>query len=166
MNFKGSQNHLTDFVFVLGLFVVFAGSIFASVIIGISVYRETIDNLNNQYTSRTATTYVVQKIRQNNRDGSVTLGQIGGQPAIVIKGESEGIGTTTYLYGYENKLIELYVKDGAYAMPGQGQTITDVKSFQPADAGGGLIELNITDSKGHKEVTYLHLCPKAEGGSA
>lgn len=162
---KGSQGHTVDLVFVLALFCFFAASAFIVIIIGINVYKGTVAGLNEHYTSRTAMTYVEQKVRQNDGAGRIAVGTVGGQPALIIAGTGDGAGTTTYLYAYQGELMELFIKDGTAVVPGQGQTITEVQSFTPS-ADGSLLDLTITDTSGKTQTTCLKITGTAAGGAS
>lgn len=160
---RGEHRHTVDVVFVVALFCAFAASALAVIIIGIDVYKGTVINLNDHFTSRTATTYVTQKIRQNNSNGRVTVGQVGTQPAVVIAGDGEGAGTTTYLYSSQGELMELFVKDGTAVSPGQGQKITEITKFEPKQVSASLLCLKMTDTTGQTRETYVHVCPASSG---
>lgn len=158
---KMGKSHSFDLIFVLGLFGIFAVSAVVVMLIGISVYRDTVSNLNNHFSNRTASAYVTQKIRQNNSDGRVAAGEIEGLPAVVIAGEGTAANTTTYIYCYDGQLMELYIRNGTDANPQSGQEITEIKSLNVEDAGNNILRLTIVDSSGNTEVSCIRLCPAA-----
>jgi len=108
MNFKQENRHIVDVLFVLALFCVFAISALMLVTIGANVYQNTVDDMDTNYNSRTAFSYVTEKIRQNDSAGSISIGSLEGHPAIILSQEIEDRLFETYLYEYEGYLTELF----------------------------------------------------------
>ena len=59
--------------FVLALFGVFAVSALALVTIGADVYQHTVEDMGVNYESRTAVSYIMEKVRQNDTADSIFL---------------------------------------------------------------------------------------------
>lgn len=113
MNTKQEKNHIVDILFVLALFVVFTLSALVLVILGASVYRQTITYMDKNYTARTAYSYLTEKVRQNDRYDSISLGQLEGTDALVLTQEINDTTYATYLYLYEGSLRELFIRQGS-----------------------------------------------------
>ena len=58
-----NEGHIVDFLFVLGLFFVFAFSALMLILIGSGVYKKTVDRMNENFNLRTTTAYITEKIR-------------------------------------------------------------------------------------------------------
>lgn len=108
MNSKEENRHIVDVLFVLALFCVFAISALMLVTIGANVYQKTVNNMDTNYSSRTAFSYVTEKIRQNDASQTISIGSLEGRPAIILSQEIEGQLYNTYLYEYEGYLTELF----------------------------------------------------------
>lgn len=110
MNQKQENRHIVDVLFVLGLFCIFAICALMLVTIGAGVYRRTVNDMDFNYNSRTAFSYVTEKIRQNDTSASVTVGTLEDRPAVILSQEMGGILFNTYLYEYDGYLTELLIR--------------------------------------------------------
>lgn len=108
MNLKEENRHIVDVLFVLALFCVFAISALMLVTIGANVYQKTVNNMDTNYSSRTAFSYVTEKIRQNDASRTISIGTLEDRPAIILTQEIEGQLYNTYLYEYDGYLTELF----------------------------------------------------------
>ncbi len=112
MNLKQENRHIVDVLFVLALFCVFAISALMLVMLGANVYQKTVNNMDDNYNSRTAFSYITEKIRQNDTSSAVSVGTLEGRPAILLSQEIDGKPFTTYLYEYDGYLTELFTGEG------------------------------------------------------
>lgn len=112
MNLKQEKRHIVDVLFVLALFCVFAISALMLVSIGASVYQKTVNNMDYNYNSRTAFSYITEKIRQNDVSGAVHAGTLKDRPALILTQEFNGELYDTCLYEYEGYLNELFIRSG------------------------------------------------------
>lgn len=138
MKLKQENRHIVDVLFVLALFCVFAISALMLVMLGANVYQKTVDDMDHNYNSRTAFSYVTEKIRQNDTSSAVSAGTLDGRPAILLSQEFDGKLFTTYLYEYDGYLTELFtgtepdlgsdiLKAGHPLIPLKDFTLTEVK---------------------------------------
>lgn len=161
MNNDRMQNHMTDLLFTIGLFCVFAAAAFILVLIGIQAYQSTVEHMQDTFSTRTAVSYVAEKLRQHDVSGSVELGQVEDYPALVLYDELGESTYCTYIYSDGQQLYELTVGDGVDVTASMGEKIMEVKDFTIADTGGGFYEFSASDSDG-RTVRYLtHL--RSEG---
>lgn len=70
---KQEKHYIVDILFVLALFGVFAVSALALVTIGADVYQHTVEDMGVNYESRTAVSYIMEKVRQNDTADSIFL---------------------------------------------------------------------------------------------
>lgn len=113
MNTKQEKNHIVDVLFVLALFVVFTLSALVLVTLGASVYRQTVSYMDDNYTARTAYSYLTEKVRQNDLYDSISLGQLEGTDALVLTRDINDTTYATYLYLHEGSLRELFMRQGS-----------------------------------------------------
>lgn len=113
MNTKQEKNHIVDVLFVLALFVVFTLSALVLVILGASVYRQTVSYMDENYTARTAYSYLTEKVRQNDLYDSISLGQLEDTDALVLTREINDTTYATYLYLHDGSLRELFMRQGS-----------------------------------------------------
>lgn len=67
------QVHITDLLFSLGLLCLFTISSLTVLLIGAHVYKQTALDMKTNYTTRTALTYVAEKVRQHDSTSSISL---------------------------------------------------------------------------------------------
>ena len=152
-----AQTHTADLLFTIGLFCVFAAAAFILVMIGIRAYENTVAHMQDTFSTRTAVSYVAEKLRQHDAAGSVELGQVEDLPALVLYDRLGSDTYLTYIYADSDTLYELTVREGADVTASMGNEIMQVKDFTIADAGGGFYEFSASDSDGHAVRYLTHL---------
>ena len=144
-----------DSIFVMILFFLFALTAFVLVMIGVKQYQATADSMNYNYEVRTATSYLREKIRQNDSHAAISIDNIEGTDVLSLKCEVNGIVYYTYIYYYGGYLRELYVQDGSSFSLSSGQQIIELSGFELSEATDRLITVTITDIWGGTTDMYL-----------
>ncbi|WP_455719708.1 DUF4860 domain-containing protein [Agathobacter sp.] len=144
-----------DSIFVMILFFLFALTAFVLVMIGVKQYQATADSMNYNYEVRTATSYLREKIRQNDSHAAISIDNIEGTNVLSLKSEINGIVYYTYIYYYDGYLRELYVQDGSSYSLSSGQQIIELSGFELSEATDRLITVTITDTWGGTTDMYL-----------
>lgn len=158
MNLKQENRHIVDVLFVLALFCVFAVSALVLVIIGAGVYQKTVNDMNLNYSSRTAFSYVTEKIRQNDTASSISIGSILGEDAIILTQEIEGEEYSTYLYEYEGCLMELFLRKGSDTGSNAlkaGRKILELDAFELVHLEGPLYRFTIYTRNQQTLTVYI-----------
>lgn len=96
-----------DGVFIIALFTMFAVTAFLLILIGAKQYQNTADTMDANYETRTISSYLTEKLRQNDTGGSITVTELEGTPALSLKSVENDISYVTYIYYYENALREM-----------------------------------------------------------
>ncbi len=151
---KNTRTHTADLLFTIGLFCVFAAAAFILVCIGVQAYRNTARHMQDTFSTRTALSYVAEKLRQHDVSGGAALGQIEDCPALLLYDQLGDDAYCTYIYSDGEALYELTVRDGTDVTASMGSRIMEVRDFTVADAGNGFYEFSAADSDGHT-VRYL-----------
>ncbi len=149
-----AQTHTADLLFTIGLFCVFAAAAFILVMIGIGAYQNTVEQMQDTFSTRTAVSYVAEKLRQHDAAGSVSLGQVEDLPALVLSDQVGDNTYFTYIYADEETLYELTVGEDTPVTAGMGEQILQVRDFTITDAGDGFYQFSASDSGG-RTVRYL-----------
>lgn len=128
---------------VLALCAVFLILAMGIALMGSGVYRGTVAASNENFTRRTALSYLVNQIRRGDIAGGVAVGSLEGADAVVL---TEGA-YVTYLYCRDGQLRELYMEAGT------GLTAADGVPVLPLDAlsvtlEGARITLTVTAGDG------------------
>lgn len=152
MKIKTQKRHVIDFIFPVALFFVFAVSSLIVVLLATRIYKSTTEESQEQYTSRTALSYITEKIRQNDETDTVSVGKLDNGDCLILK--SQGSDYTTYIYEHDGALKELSVKDGTNPSPTAGELILEVDSFQAESLSDSLFRFAITteQNKTHSVV--------------
>ena len=157
-----SQSHATDMLFTIGLFCVFAASAFILVLIGMQVYQTTVSHMQDTYSTRTAISYVAEKLRQHDVTGGVELVSLEGQTTLRLLDSADDADYYTYIYSDGEYLCELTVRAGTEAKLSLGERVLQVQDFSIRDAGGGFYEFTADDSSG-RTVRFLQHLRSAAG---
>lgn len=167
MNHRNQEKHfIVDILFVLALFGVFAVSALALVTIGADVYQHTVEDMGVNYESRTAVSYIMEKVRQNDTAGSISLTTLEDVPALRMLSRVEDETYCTYLYLYDGHLKELFMREDA-SLGGQvtpaGTDIMELKDLALSYAGENLIQVSLQTASGASHTFYVHIhCNAAE----
>ena len=111
MNNKQKQIHTIDTVFPLIFILLFGFCALALVLSGAHVYQDTTDGLKQNYTIRTAATYLQEKVREYSSESQVEVLSQDGQTVIALYEEGDS-GYVTYIYLYKGKLWNFLQKKG------------------------------------------------------
>lgn len=152
-----NRTHVTDILFTLSLFCLFTACAFLVVLTGIQVYRTTVSDMEDNYSSKTALSYVTEKIRQHDFAGGVSVVSLKGENALVLKDQADGETYLTYIYAYQDYLWELSVKEGTPVSRDMGQKIIQVQDFSIEKKENGFFELSASDSRQNPLTILFHL---------
>jgi hypothetical protein len=85
MDNTGNHRHIIDTLFLLSLLFAF---VFCSVLIialGASIYRRCVDRASNNFDVRTASAYIMQKVRQTDELDSISTGTMGSSDSLILR---------------------------------------------------------------------------------
>lgn len=151
------QRHIIDIFFVIALFCLFALSAIFLISIGADIYGKTVTNMEDNFNTRTALAYVTEKVRQSDKNGQISVGQLGELPALVITDASTGSTYQTYLYACEGHLKELMCKSDLILGPEAGQDILSITDFTLAPVNDHLLKCTISLSPQESYVLYISI---------
>lgn len=104
LELKKTPEHTIDRVFLLALLALFAATTFLVVSIGAKQYHSIADSMTANYETRTVSSYLEEKMNQNDVAGSVAVTSIGAFPAIALSETVNDAIYTTYIYCYDGYL--------------------------------------------------------------
>ena len=163
MDFKNENRHMVDVLFVITLFFVFALSALTLVILGANVYKSTVNHMDSSFNTRTSNAYVLQKLRQNDDVGTISIMSQDGVEYIVMTKEVNDTLYNTYLYEYDGHLYELLERADMELDPSYGTLITDVDSFGVNQVNDSLYSFTIKPA-GSPETTLFISTHTQPGG--
>jgi len=147
-----NNSRAIDTFFILALLALFAITSFFVIIIGARQYHSIADQMTQNYETRTASSYLIEKFNQNDVAGSVSITEIEGIPAIALTQAVNSQNYTTFIYAHEGYLRETTVSEGTVITPSYGQKIVEAASLDITACSRNLYCFTITD-------TYGNACP-------
>ena len=157
MREQTERKHVIDFLFPLALFFVLTATSVALVVLASGTYSRQVQDSEDSFVSRTALSYVTEKIHQADEYGAVYAGTFNGQDAIVICQTYSEQTYMTYLYEYDGDLRELFIQDGVDAKASDGRRILASDSFSFEESQEGLFHLYCTNKDGSISDTYVSI---------
>ncbi|MCD7765457.1 MAG: DUF4860 domain-containing protein [Lachnospiraceae bacterium] len=151
------KQHNTDFLFSFLLLITFA--MFALVLAGTGalVYRNSIESLNENYTSRTAISYVAEKVRQSNSEGLISLSSVEEIPALKLSSDEDAeTATCTYIYFYDGSLCELFVRSETIPEAAMGTALVELSDFT-MEWDGALLRVTAVSPDGEEMAMLINL---------
>lgn len=150
MRFQTRSRHVIDLLFPIALFFVFAASSLAVLILAADIYSSTTNQLLANDESRTALSYISEKIRQNDADGALSIIEVDDLTCLAMSADYNGIPCTTYIYEYEGMLKEMFARDDADVSLKAGKDITAVSALSMTRLGDSLYQFTAVDSQGRE----------------
>lgn len=146
-----------DSIFVIALFTVFAITAFLLIFIGAKQYQHTANSMDKNYESRTISSYLTEKIRQNDIAESIYLCDLEGEPALALETKENGTKYITYIYYYNGAIREIMVSETSVFSLSSGQEIVKTGGFSAQMDSAHLLKITITTTDGTTEHLYLPL---------
>lgn len=154
---RSNHRHMVDLLFVLGLFAVFTISSLLLIVLGTHVYQKTIDDMNQNYSSRTASAYLTEKIRQNNESGNISLQYYDQTAVLDIKQNYNGVDYHTYLYENEHHLCECFIRDENGFSKDYGTPVLVLSNLSFCKVSENLLQIQFLDECNQRIVLYISI---------
>lgn len=155
--FKEQKRHTIDVLFVITLFAVFAISVITLTGVGAKVYQNVVNKMDDNFNARTSFSYVYNKVHQSDTEGNIAVGTYCGINSLIISEEIDNISYSTYLYSYDGKLKELFVRTGQEFDPAYGTDILNVDSFEISYVTDSMLKFTITPAGNDSETIFIHI---------
>jgi len=107
------------------------------------------------YTIRTAATYLQEKVREYSSESQVEVLSQDGQTVIALyeEGDSDYV---TYIYLYKGKLRELFTKKGRDVVWNSGQELVSADTFSVTKQKEDLLQIELSGD-GQEELLYIRI---------
>lgn len=152
------QSHSVEVIFVLLLFAVFAVLSVLLIFIGSDNYNSIIHAQDINMDTRTAVSYISNKIHANDRKSAIEVTQIDGVDILVLKYEKNGEQFQNLIYCYENAIREALTYEGLEFDLSYGEKLLEAQSmnisYKPEQK---LVCFAIIDSDGNKKSMSITL---------
>lgn len=138
------------------IFIVFFGFCAVSLVLsGAHVYQNTTDGLKQNYTVRTAVTYLQEKVREYSSSSQVEVLTKKNQTVLALY-EPGDTGYVTYVYLYKGKLRELFTKKERGIEWESGQELVDADTFSVIKQKEDLLRIDLSGG-GQDELVYARI---------
>jgi len=155
----GHSSGAINTLFVLGLFFIFTVSVLFVLYSAASIYKDTASVMKSRHEERTALSYITTKIRNLDISGSVSIGDIGGNEALILTESYDGLDINTYIYCYDGYLREIYALSTDKIDPVLGVTVIKAHELNFDSVGNGMLNIQFksdTDS----EMSSVYVYPR------
>ena len=161
MRYQKQRSHVMDLLFVIALFGVFAVCAFIVTLIGANVYKNVTDAESGHSVTRTASAYLLQKVRTGDSGGSVSAETQNGIQALTIRETIDGTEYVTYIYCHDGKLKELFEKASGGFAPEKGTDVMELSSMA-VEQDGPMLRFAVAE--GTPEESRFSAVLLSEGG--
>lgn len=168
MNFSKRNKSIVDFMFIMALFGAFAITGLLVVLFGARVYQSTISRMDMNYSSRTALSYVTEKIRAHDFTGGADAADVGvasynGQSVLLLNETVNDRSYVTYLYVEDGILREFTAPSEYEFRYDQGTEILPIKEFRIDKKSDALYEFNIIDGYDNSTQFFVTVYSGSDG---
>ena len=155
MNLKASGNRICGLLGLM-LFLIFSVCILGVLLSTADAYQRLTERTALSADRRTGMLFVSTKVRQCDRAGCISAGELDGADALYLTEELEGERYKTILYAHDGYLYELYAPEDLAVKPGDGEPILPIGSFEAAQQDG-LLTIRITSTDGTVSTQSLFI---------
>lgn len=168
MNFAKRDKSIIDFVFLLALFAAFMITALFVVLFGSKIYQKTVSEMDDNYASRTALSYVTEKIRSHDYDGGADIfdineNDVNGQSVLALYTQTEAGDFATYLYVADGYLKEYTASKDQPFDQTQGTDIMNISEFHVERVDEGLYSFHVVDTNENVTDFFVSLYSEADG---
>ena len=157
------RQHNADIIFVLILFLIYAGCALSLSVVGINNYSRTVEALQEGFNERSGILYISQKVQQSDVGGGVRLDSYQGNDALVLIEQVTGTGFETWIFIQDGYLCEQMIASGSAIIPQQVQRIMPMKALRLKLSEDNLLNISVTTETDTVNVTNLAL--RSSGGT-
>lgn len=143
-------------VAALLVFGIFAVCIVLVLLTGANAYRGLTQRDQSAYSRRTAAQYLTTRVRQADRLGQITVGKFGGEDALLLEEEIDGVLFLTRVYYHDGAIRELFAFADETFAPQDGEVILPARSLTMEQEGQWL-KISVTDEDGTATNLTLYL---------
>lgn len=138
---KTTRNSRIDTVFVLIIFCVFAISVLMVLMLSADIYKNMTDISREGYDDRTGLSYIWTKVKNNDENGAIFIGDFCGLPALCFDEEFDVTTYRTMVYFYNGWVYELFSETDIDFLPEDGERIIQIDDLKFDSLDNGLIKV-------------------------
>lgn len=147
-----SNQFSIQFIFIMLLFLIIVLLSVMIITLGKNVYSNINEDRASNYELRVSLSYISNKIRQADKENAVSLKDIDGTKAIVIKETYEGLNYETWIYYYNNCINEILIDEGTLFDLSDGMKVLEVESFNIIKMKDNLYKFSVENNNNNAEL--------------
>ncbi|MDD6328023.1 MAG: DUF4860 domain-containing protein [Lachnospiraceae bacterium] len=155
MKLTRKKSSTVDTLFLLALLCVFLISALFVVLFGAHIYKQTIRDTSDNFTVRTASAYITEKLRRFDSADNITITTQSSGSVVALRQTTEGHTYVTYLYFDESALKELTILDGSEFLRSAGTPILELHGFNAEEISPAFYAFHITDTNDNTTTFYV-----------
>jgi hypothetical protein len=140
-------------VFLLGAVFLFMS--IGLVMMGGSLYHHIMEVSSENDSARTTFSYISNQVHRADTSGCISVGELGGQKALLLQQDFDGWEFVTYLYYYDGALRELFVEKGTELEKDAGLPIVWLNDLGFEEDDAGLITAWAVLTNGRREQILI-----------
>ena len=151
------EHHSSAVLFLLLLFAVLIIIGELLICMGTGVYQNVLTSMDENDSNRTASAYILQKVRQGQDAGAIRLEDLDGCSSIVIRQSLSGEFYDTYLYCQGGELRELMIRaDNTAARTAEAGTfVTNLDGMQLQQESEDLLQVTLVQGEDTQQLRIL-----------
>lgn len=154
MRKNGGTIHTIDIVFPLLFILLFCFCALLVVLQGARIYERTAAGLQENYTVRTAVSYLQEKVRECGDSSQIAVEEIDSRQVLVIDSLVAGEVCATYIYQEEGSLKELFTKKEEFSGLSGGQELVKLDTFSVSRPEKDLLQFELS-ADGQEETFFI-----------
>ena len=127
------------------------------ILFGADIYQTTVSQMDSNYSARTSTAYITEKIRQSDSSGSITISNYNNTDVLMLTGEINGVTYATSLYEYNGYLYELFSRADIELPLDAGQPIMEIEKLRFKKCNDNLLEISFYDADNSLNTIYVNV---------
>lgn len=151
-----TEPHSIDMLFPLIFILLFSFCTLLVVLQGARIYEGTAAGLQENYTVRTAVSYLKEKVRECPAASGVEIRTMDGRQTLILREDKGGETYASYIFLESGCLRELYVKDSNFIGLNGGQPLVELDSFSAELVEHNLLRLEVSGA-GRTESVFIRL---------
>ncbi|MBQ3163205.1 MAG: DUF4860 domain-containing protein [Lachnospiraceae bacterium] len=149
------QQHMIDILFVLSLFCVFAVSSALLILFGADIYKKTVQQMENSYSTRTSIAYITEKIRQSDIEHAIKIISQDDTQILMLTNIINNVPYATSLYEYDGYLYELFARTDLKLPLDAGQPIMELHSLSFSQIEPNILEITLSIDNESIQTIYV-----------
>jgi len=163
MKFGKRDKSIVDALFLLALFGVFLICALFIVLFGAKIYKNTVKSSEDSFFSRTCTTYITEKIRQNDNSKGIIISENNGQAVIELTKTVNDKDYVTYIFVDDGYLKEYTTSAGNDYNADTATRIIELKSMDVIKCSDSLYDFYMVNKDGVESSFYVSVSSDVSG---